>query len=243
MFLELSDNSILKNCFEAICTIVDEVGIECDSDGMRLRALDRGHITFVEMDLKQELFDKYKCETPEKVNVDTGELMSVLKRCKTDDLLRINTDESNLKLIFEGDSTRQFNLRLIDMGYESPTPPSVKTPVNLKLPVNVLSDFLDDMSLFGENIEFIVDEDYLKCRSSGEFGDSIVEYLHGEQVTVALDSKFTIPKIKDMLKARKLSDEVRLGLGDNLPLFLTYIIGNNQGMLSFMLAPRLEANE
>ena len=38
---ELSDSSILKTSFDAISSIVDEVQIQTDSEGMRLDALDR----------------------------------------------------------------------------------------------------------------------------------------------------------------------------------------------------------
>ena len=243
MILELTDNIILKNCFEAISTIVDEVSLECDSEGMRLRALDRSHITFVKMELNAGLFDEYICETPEKLNVDTDELMQILKRCKPKDLLKLETDESNIKFTFEGDSTRNFNLRLIDINYDSPTPPRIEIPVKLNLPVELLGDFLEDMLIFGENVKFIVDEDYLRCEGQGEFGDSEVKYIHGENVQEIIESKFSINKIKDMLKAKKLASMVTLSLGTDMPLFLTYNIGNGDGLLEFMLAPRLESED
>ena len=53
---ELSDSNILKTSFDAISSIVDEVQIQTDSEGMRLDALDRSHITFVHLELKSSLF-------------------------------------------------------------------------------------------------------------------------------------------------------------------------------------------
>ena len=82
---ELSDPNILKTSFDAISSIVDEVQIQTDSEGLRLDALDRSHITFVHLELKSSLFDEYVCDEPEKINVDTEELMKVLKRSKGDD--------------------------------------------------------------------------------------------------------------------------------------------------------------
>ena len=70
---ELSDSSILKTSFDAISSIVDEVQIQTDSEGMRLDALDRSHITFVHLELKSSLFDEYICDVPEKINIDTDE--------------------------------------------------------------------------------------------------------------------------------------------------------------------------
>lgn len=239
MELELANNSILKDIFETISTIVDEIGLECDSEGIRLQAIDRSHITFVTLDLQSSIFDNYKCETPEKVCIDTNELMKILKRCKNNDTLKIESDTSSLYITFEGDSLRRFNLRLIDLEYESPQPPTLNPPVTLTIPVGTLNDFLNDMELFGETIKFTVDENYFQATSTGEFGDGEVKYLHGEHINEVVSSTFNIAKIKDMLKARKLNKEITIWLGEDLPLILRFTIGLNEGYLEFLLAPRL----
>ena len=243
MKLELYNNNILKDIFETINMIVDEIGIECDNEGIRLQAIDRSHITFVSLDLKSSLFDEYTCETPEKICLDTGELMKVLKRCKNNDLLKWESDISNLHLTFEGDSTREFNIRLIDLEYESPQPPELNPPVTLKLPVETLNDFLGDIELFGETIQFTVDENYFTASGDGDFGDSTVKYLHGEHVREVVVSRFNIARIKDMLRAKKLNKEINLKLGTDMPLILEYDINIGEGLLSFLLAPRLDIEE
>ena len=50
---ELSDSSILKTSFDAISSIVDEVQIQTDSEGMRLDALDRSLTNIFVMFLKK----------------------------------------------------------------------------------------------------------------------------------------------------------------------------------------------
>ena len=90
---ELSDSSILKTSFDAISSIVDEVQIQTDSEGFRLDALDRSHITFVHLELKSSLFDEFICDEPEKINIDTDELMKVLKRSKSNDRVLMSLDE------------------------------------------------------------------------------------------------------------------------------------------------------
>ena len=59
---ELSDSNILKTSFDAISSIVDEVQLQTDSEGVRLNALDRSHITFVHLELKASLFDEFICD-------------------------------------------------------------------------------------------------------------------------------------------------------------------------------------
>lgn len=49
--LELHNHKIIKEAFESISRIVDEVTLICDSEGIHLSALDRSHITFCNMEL------------------------------------------------------------------------------------------------------------------------------------------------------------------------------------------------
>jgi monomeric archaeal DNA polymerase sliding clamp len=51
----LSDSNILKTSFDAISSIVDEVQMQADDDGLKLDALDRSHITFVHLELKSDV--------------------------------------------------------------------------------------------------------------------------------------------------------------------------------------------
>ena len=240
MRLELTNNRIMKDCFDTISRIIDEIVLECDAEGIRLHALDRSHITFVEMDLRESLFDDYNCDEPEKIMVDAGELMKVLKRCKPKDRLFMESDESKLILKFEGDSTRTFKISLIDSDYESQKPPELNHKIHLKIPVTVLEDGLEDTLVFGESVQFLVDEDYFICKSNNDMGDTETKYIHGEHVSDVVGSTFNIKKIKDMLVAKKLSREIILGLGDDMPLTLRFDIGLDDGYLSFLLAPRLE---
>ena len=118
---ELSNPNILKTSFDAISSIVDEVQIQTDSEGFRLDALDRSHITFVHLELKSSLFDEFVCDEPEKINIDTDEFMKVLKRSKSTDRVIMSLDEGNFIITFEGEAKRTFKIRLIDIEYESPT--------------------------------------------------------------------------------------------------------------------------
>ena len=243
MRLEIVENKILRDCFDTIATIIDEVVLECDSEGMRLRALDRSHITFVGMELKASLFDEYICDEPEKIMVDASELMKVMKRLKPSDILKLESKDNKLILTFAGDSTRTFKLALIDTDYESAQPPKMDPPVNVHIPSGLLEDFLNDMLIFGETVVFSVDEDYFRCDGTNEMGESSIQYLHGESISEFVKSTFNIAKIKDMLKAKKLSSTVKLGLGTDMPLIVEFNINNGEGKLDFLLAPRLSQEE
>ena len=240
---ELSNSNILKTSFDAISSIVDEVQIQTDSEGFRLDALDRSHITFIHLELKASLFDEFICDEPEKINIDTDELMKVLKRSKSDDRVLMSLDEGNFIITFEGEAKRTFKIRLIDIEYDSPTPPQLAHPTNIEIPFSLLKDSIQDMDIFSDKIALKVDSDKFIASAEGDFGDANIEYLHGEKIEETVKSIFSLEKVREMLKADKFSDFAKIGLGNDMPLKLTLEMISGDGELSFLLAPRIESED
>jgi proliferating cell nuclear antigen len=239
----LSDSNILKTSFDAISSIVDEVQMQADSEGLRLDALDRSHITFVHLELKPGLFDDFTIDEPLKINVDTEELMKVLKRAKSDDIVELSVDEGNLIVIFEGEARRRFKIRLIDIEYEAPSPPDLEYPTEFEVPFILLKNSIQDIEIVSDKIVLTVDADKFIAEAEGEFGDAKIEYLHGEKIDTNARSIFSLEKIKEMLKADKFSDTIALKLGNDMPLNLSLKMISDEGELSFLLAPRIESEE
>ncbi len=238
--LILSDPSIFKTSFDAISSIVDEVQIEVDSDGLRLNAIDRSHITYVHLELKESLFDIFQCDKPIKLNLDTEELMKVLKRSKSDDVMELTVDAGSLVVTFEGAVKKTFKVKLIDLEYDTPTPPEIEYPITIGIPIGTLKETIQDIEIVADRVEFNIDDDNLTLKAVGEFSDAQVEYLHGEKVDESARAVFAIENIKEMLKAEKFADNTYISLGDDMPLTLTLELLNEEGKLTFLLAPRIE---
>lgn len=240
---EMSDPNILKTSFEAISSIVDEVQIQTDSEGLRLDALDRSHITFAHLELKASLFDEYACDEPEKINLDTEELMKILKRSKSNDRVYLELEENNLIIIFEGEAKRRFKIRLIDIEYDSPSAPQLEYPTEFDIPFTLLKDSMSDIDIFSDKITLMVDKDKFRVAAEGEFGDANIEYIHGEKIETPAKSVFSLEKIREMLKADKFSETATIKLGDDMPLTLVLTMISDEGELSFLLAPRIETDD
>ena len=240
MKLELYNPSIFKEVFDCISHIVDECKLEFSNFGLTINALDKSHITFISLDFKYHLFDTYEVPENETILIDTVEFIKVLKRCKNDEIMKIETDNNNLILTFEGESTRKYNLRLIDNEYETPQPPRVEYPVTITAPSNLIKDTLSDMKLFSENFRISVDEDYLRLYTEGMKGSTEMKYLHGSNINTYVKSGYSIEKFMDIFRASKLTETVELGLGNDLPVTITFKLVSGDGSVSFLLAPRLE---
>ncbi len=239
----LSDSNILKTSFDAISSIVDEVQMHADEEGLRLDALDRSHITFVHLELKKALFDEYQCEEPTKINVDTDELMKVLRRAKSDDMVELTVDEGNLILILEGEARRTFKVRLIDIEYEAPNPPQLEYPTEFEVPFTLLKDSIQDIGIVSPKIALHVNKDKFTASAEGDLGDAHIEYLHGEKIEEDAKSVFSLEKVKEMLKADKFSESAVIRMGNDMPLNLSLQMASDDGELSFLLAPRIETDE
>lgn len=241
--LVLSDVKLFKNAFDAISSIVDEVVCVIDSEGFRVTAMDRSHIVFCGLDLKPTVFDEFECTVPDKITIDTDEFMKILKRAKGNDTLTLSSDEGNVIIKFTGDVDREFKIRLIDIEYESPQPPALNPPVSVEVPSELVNECLKDMALFSEKVYFMVDENYFKAITDGEFGDAEVAYLHGDNILEVVKSCYSVPKLQEMFKASKFSDIVEVALGTDMPLTLKFKLVSDDGEMSFLLAPRLEEVE
>ena len=237
--IKLCDSKIFKNAFEALSVIVDEIQIIVDEEGLRCSALDRSHITFCNLELKSDLFDEFECDSPEKINIDTMELMNVLKRIKANDILDLSLEESSLVCLFTGDAVRRFRIKLIDIEYNKPEPPEIPVSCEIMIPSNLIKDGINDVALYSDKLEFVVEKDYFIIKSNDDFGDVEVKYLHGTDVNEDAKSCFGIDKIKSILKSSKFSSQVKVGLGNDMPLLLDFTLPTGDGSLGFMLAPRL----
>ena len=240
MRFELSNPSVLKTVIESLSVITDECGITFTSEQVSIRALSKDHITFMTVDLKKYLFDEYDCQDGEIINVDVNQLSKIMKRCKNDDIIKGNVDDSNLHLTFQGDSTRTFSTRLIDNEYESPRPPLIDYPINLNIPTSIFNDTLGDLRIFTDVISISADNDYLIFKGDGQAGDGFIKYLHGESVQAYYQSKYSIEKLTEIMKAKGFSETVTLNFGNDLPLKLTFELVTGDGKIEFLLAPRIE---
>ena len=155
----------------------------------------------------------------------------------------MSLDEGNFIITFEGEAKRTFKIRLIDIEYESPTPPQLNSPTKFEIPFNLLKDSIQDMDLFSDKITLMVDSEKFRASAEGEFGDANIEYIHGEKIDTEAKSVFSLEKIREMLKADKFSEMAIINLGTDIPLYLTLRRVDGAGELSFLLAPRIESED
>lgn len=248
MKLQMKNNKILKDVFAGVSEIIDEVLIECDSEGLKLKSLSRDHTTFVELVLKSSLFDDYECPLPERFGIDTVTLDSILKRCKNNEVLEL---ELSTVLIVRINSTRnkKFEIGLIDLEEcEVPNPLQLKFSLEITVPTNVLNDSIKDIdSILNDNtlpckiVLFSIENNHLILKGNDKFVDIMDEIVHNVDMDDEIESSFTLGHVKNILKSSRLAKECILRLGNQMPLQVIFNIGNGS-FVKYLLAPRLEVD-
>ena len=243
--IELYDNSIIKSAFKGISYIVDDLRIKIDHDGLYCDAIDTSHVAFCHLELKEWLFDEFEITEPTSINIDANEFNTIINRCKSQDILKLESDDNNLIITFEGDATRQFKIRLIDTEYETPTPPKVEYGFSCKIPTEILKNSISDIDVFSTKlcIQHEDESDYICISGEGDFGSTNTKYLIDLEQSGIASSSYSIEKLQEFMKSEKFSDTIRLKSGENIPLTLEFAYPTNEASLSYLLAPLIENDE
>lgn len=238
-----SDINLFKSAFGAIANIVNEVEMEIDSDGIRLNAIDGSHVTFVHLNIDEPSFDLYECDKPHKIRFDTDEFLKFIKRANKDSILELSIDSNNLVIRFEGLTNKTFKLRLMDVESDVPPMPDIEYPVRLALETKLFKEIVTDIDNFSQKLEIHNDNEKVLFTAMGDFCDAEIEWEHGQNIRESCKSIYDLSKIKEMLKADKFSNNCYLLYGSDMPLRVDLQSPDENEILSFLLAPRIEEED
>ena len=239
MKFELSNHKNFKNAMSVAELMIDEVRLECDRDGVRFRGLDRSHIAFINMEIGKDYFEEYEIGQPETCVFDTSEIVKVLKRIKSDDKLIFKSDDENVTLQFIGESKRTFNIRQIDILYDSPALPNMTYPCSINIEYDKFNESIKDCELYDTKLKATINKEALTISSTGDLGEYLSEILITEDINEEYSSIFSIDWLKNFLKMGKMGDnEINIRLGNNMPIQLRF--DDDEFKTEFMLAPRIE---
>jgi len=250
MFEATLDPTLLRDSITSIAELIDEAELHISDEGLRMLAADRAIVTVVDFMLSKGGFDSYKTENDLRIGVNLIQLLRILRRAGPSDKLEIKIDDKNNKKIllrFSGSSTRTFSLPIIDTLKDELPPGIDKLEWNSRLEItsNVLNDGLEDADLIADSVVLILRPDKFILRAESETSYSELDLEPSAQGPMkslisqdAVRARFSLDYLKKMMKARKLSETVKLEMGTDYPLKMSFDAGNAK--LSFVLAPRLE---
>ncbi len=238
------NSNVLKELVEIVGTIVDEVKINLSEDGLNLKAVDPAHVAMVDLNLNKDAFESYEADETE-LGINLKKIEQFLKLSGAGDIIRMEHDEEENRLVMEVNNITQKMALLDTAGMTDPNVPSLDLPLSLKVKgkhvlngVKASENISDHISITAnpDGFEIFSEEDEDMVRLSlGK--DELEEIDANEEVR----SLFALDYFSSMVKCVSSDTILDIELGADYPIKIQFTFADGNGDVRYLLAPRIES--
>ncbi len=225
------DTKSFRSVLEALSAFVPEAVLRIRGDGLYLKALDPAQVVLVEMHAPRSFFTVYDVEERD-IGVNIEELVRVLSRHGSMDVVDMEVEDNELKVVMRGPTlVREFSLPILDIPFSDVRVDVPESNVTATLRAGVFRDILKDASLVSSEVVTLRSKGgafYVESRGSlGWYRVKVEGVVKGEG-----ESSYSLPHLLNITKGS--SDVLTLSYATDSPLVVRY---NVRGIsLSFTLA-------
>jgi proliferating cell nuclear antigen len=233
----------LREIVGVVSTLVEEVKLNIDADGLTLRAVDPAHVAMVDLNLKAGAFEDLNAEKCE-LGLDIDKLKEVLRLAKVGDILTLKHDEDKNRLIITVENITR-RMSLVDTtGMSDPKVPNLNLSAMVKMKTAELGQGIRASESVSDHIALFATPDGFELKSEGDT-DSVElklskELLEDMEVKEPVKSLFSLEYFSNMIKSVGSAEFVTMFLGNNYPIRIEFDIAGGEGHTIYLLAPRLE---
>jgi proliferating cell nuclear antigen len=245
MKLTLAEPSYIKDSITIISDLVTEARFKITKDAMELVAMDPANVAMVIFKLLSSSFTEYSLKEDVEIAINLNNLKQILRRAKANDMVSLELAENKLKIQLKSNTTRTFNLPIIELEEKEQKVPDLKFPVKITLPCSVLDEAVEDANIVAESLMFEAESKKFNILAEGDLSQAKIEIKEDDSIKIGVEgsskvkAKYSIEYLKKMVGASKLSENVEVRFNKDYPLRLDYKEVDKL-MLSFILAPRVE---
>ncbi|KAF3851274.1 hypothetical protein F7725_013046 [Dissostichus mawsoni] len=172
----LVQGSILKKVLEALKDLITEACWDVSSSGISLQSMDSSHVSLVQLTLRHDGFDSYRCDRNLAMGVNLSSMSKILKCAGNEDIITLRAEDNadTLVLVFETinqEKVSDYEMKLMDLDVEQLGIP-VRAGVQL-CGEDALREFARicrDLSQIGDAVMISCAKDGVKFSASGELG-------------------------------------------------------------------------
>ncbi|NWI99549.1 PCNA protein, partial [Crypturellus undulatus] len=240
----LVQGSVLKRVLEALKDLITEACWDLGSGGISLQSMDSSHVSLVQLTLRSEGFDTYRCDR----NIAMG--------CAgNEDIITLRAEDNadTLALVFEApnqEKVSDYEMKLMDLDVEQLGIPEQEYSCVVKMPSAEFARICRDLSHIGDAVVISCAKDGVKFSANGELGNGNIKLSQTsnvdkeeEAVTIEMNEPvqltFALRYLNFFTKATPLSPTVTLSMSADVPLVVEYKIAD-MGHLKYYLAPKIE---
>ena len=244
--------TLLKRILDAIKELVVDVNLLCTEEGIELQAMDAAHVALVNFTILADACTLYACTEPITLGINVVTFAKIVKCSEaTDSVLLTHTkDGDTLGITFEsanGSRKAEYGMKLMDIDSEHLEIPETTYACSVSLPSSEFSRLMKDMANFGTTVTLHVKEDVFLVETKGDMGLATVTVKQDKvskqptEIECSKETKMMFPLnyLVTFTKAQNISDQVSLYLSENIPIHVSYDMGD-KGSIGYHLAPKLD---
>ncbi len=244
---ELTETSLMKDCLQAISSLISEGIFNITENGLELVATDPAMVAMVDFTLEKDAFSQYEAKE-QHIGISVEKLYTILKRANATDVINLELDEDQSKLVItiHNGSTRTFSLPLLNLDEDNiPNTDDLEFAAELDVKSSALTEGFGDASVVGDSVTIAASADDIRIQAKGDSSHVNFSLPKGAdgilnmEVSENVRSMFSLDYLNKMMKAEKLSENVKVKLGNDFPLRLEFAVPE-KARLNFVLAPRIE---
>lgn len=251
------DNGVIfKKLIDCMQKIIsqNETVFKCDSTGISVSAMDSAHVCLVKLELKAESLDVYEIYEPISFCINLPIMLKILgslsgKLVITKEYGKPNKDgeyiDSSSIMIEINDGEEGVSCKLQEMQCEQDELgiPSQEFQYIYEMSSSLFKTICTDMinisygtvkMIANADLTFILSDDGINYNRT--LRNKAVEF----QENHTIECSFALKYLNDFSKSSTLSKNVTINLDPNLPMKVSYMIGEDMGNLMFYLAPKID---
>jgi len=233
-----------RELVDVVLTIVEEVKLVFTPEAIRIRTVDPAHIAMVDLSLNKDAFELYEVEELEMgLNMNKFSKVLGLAEAGTDITLKMAEDTNELIITF-GHIERK--MVLIDTAnLTEPKMPDLKLPASVTVQAHEVRQAIKVSMDITDYISINIDSERFILQNSGDTGSAKLELpkdkLEELECEDPIESMFALDYFSKMIKSIRKSEFVRMHLGNAYPIKVEFTIADQNGMVTYLLAPRIES--
>jgi len=255
---------LFTSLFQNIRSFTEHVSMIFSSTGLYLQTMDTSHVSIIELNIPHTWFDKYEFNNEKDIvlgisNTIFFKILNVREKTQTINIV-YNDDKSNdiLSLHFtSSDKTifdKFFQCPLLHIESELMQIPEIEYAAEFSLPSAMFATLLQQLKTFGDSLDISCTEEKIELASnSTENGKMSVEINIDDLSAFAINENeqlqlsYSLIQLHNISLFHKISKEVTIGLCNQYPMFVQYLIAGNDtengGFLRSYLAPKVSNDD
>lgn len=218
-----------------------------------IQLMDKSHVCLSNIILTKEWFSGYKIGdniSQTTICVDANYFCLIISQALKYQKLEITTDDVEPEKMFisvlstKDNYNHYYELLAMEFDQEMLDIPDTDYDVEFAIDSKKITDLLGELSMFGENLHVLCNEETIELSAIGDNGklkislppDNLVEYAISEGETIEIT--FSLNNVLKKCLTNKLTDTVSISISKEIPMYVKYDLGDDS-KACFYIAPKV----